>query len=258
MDRRLQQINSRLIQYSQGNFKQQLKLSPFLDEIDAISAGINMVIEELKATTISKDYFSKIFNSVSDMVFITDTRDIIKDVNSAAEQQLQYSQGTLAGKNIQTFFGENPFRNEKVATKFENIISQKSKGILIAKDGNSIPVSIKVSSFKDSQKRKLHLITASDISFQIREENKILRAIIVTQEKERQRFAKDMHDSLIQKLYAVKFQVNSILKSNIDEAPTSSLPQLNRTLTDAIKEVRNICFNLMPKVLEEFGLIDAI
>ena len=78
MDRRLQQINSLLTQYSKGNFKQQLKLSPVLDEIDAISAGINMVVEELKASTISKNYFTNIFNSVSDMVFVTNRKGIIK------------------------------------------------------------------------------------------------------------------------------------------------------------------------------------
>lgn len=258
MDRRLRQINSCLAQYSLGNFNKQLKLSPDLDEIDAISNGINMVMEELKAITISKNYFTNIFNSVSDMVFITDSRGTIKDVNYAAEQQLQYSSGLLAGKNIQTFFKENPFQNENVATKFENIILPKTKGTLIGKDGKPIPVSVKVSSFKDSQKRQLQLITASDISFQIQAENRIIRAIIDTQEKERQRFAKDLHDSLIQKLYAVKFQVNSISKSKIDKTFVSNLPQLNKTLSEAIKEVRNICFNLMPKILEEFGLIDAI
>ncbi len=258
MDRRLRQINSCLAQYSLGNFNKQLKLSPDLDQIDAISNGINMVMEELKATTISKNYFTKIFNSVSDMVFITDRRGMIKDVNYAGEQQLQYSLGSLTGKNIQTFFKENPFRNEKVTTTFENTILPKTKATLVGKNGNLIPVSIKVSSFEDPQKRQLQLITASDISFQIRNENQNIRAIIDMQEKERQRFAKDMHDSLIQKLYTVKFQLNSISKSNIDETPSSSLAQLNKTLNEAIKEVRNICFNLMPKILEEFGLMDAI
>lgn len=70
MDNRLKEINSRLSEYSIGNFDNNIKISPRLDEIDAISSGINMLGEELKSITISRDYFNNIFNSVSDMVFI--------------------------------------------------------------------------------------------------------------------------------------------------------------------------------------------
>jgi len=37
----------------------------------------------------------------------------------------------------------------------------------------------------------------------------IIRAIIYTQEKERQRLAKDFHDSMIQQLSAIKFYISS-------------------------------------------------
>lgn len=258
MDRRLQQINSRLTQYSQGNFKQQLKLSPALDEIDAISAGINMVVEELKASTISKNYFTNIFNSVSDMVFVTNSKGIIKDINNAAEKQLNYAPGSLTGKNIHSVLKTNPFNGNPVSKKFEDTTLPETYKNLICNDGIIIPVSIKVSCFKDIQKKDLQLITASDVSSKIRTENQILRAIIDTQEKERQRFAKDLHDSLIQKLSAIKFYINTSSHTAKEKKVKTVLLQSNSALDSAIKEVRNLCFNLMPKILEEFGLIQAI
>ena len=79
MDNRLKEINLRLSEYSIGNFDRNLKISPMLDEVDAISSGINMLGEELKAITISRNYFNSIFNSVSDMVLILKPKGIIID-----------------------------------------------------------------------------------------------------------------------------------------------------------------------------------
>ncbi|MEO5907607.1 MAG: HAMP domain-containing protein, partial [Ginsengibacter sp.] len=70
MDRRLKEINSRLIEYSTGHFNKRIRISDTKDELDAISNGINMLGEELNDVTISKIYFNSIFNSVSEMVFI--------------------------------------------------------------------------------------------------------------------------------------------------------------------------------------------
>ena len=70
-DPRFEKINELFINYSLGDFDYKIDLSPKLDEIDAFISNINMLGEELKATTISKNYFNNIFNSVSDIIFFT-------------------------------------------------------------------------------------------------------------------------------------------------------------------------------------------
>lgn len=95
MDKRLKEINLRLSEYSLRNFDKNLKISPKLDEVDAICSGINMLGEELKAITISRDYFTNIFNSVSDMVFILNSKGIITDANKSAEEQLRYGKSVV-------------------------------------------------------------------------------------------------------------------------------------------------------------------
>jgi signal transduction histidine kinase len=76
-------------------------------------------------------------------------------------------------------------------------------------------------------------------------------AVMETQELERKRIAEDIHDSLGHLLSTVKLNLQT-LKGG--EQITTSLNLLNQ----ASEEIRNITFNLMPRTLEEGGLVPAL
>lgn len=260
MDKRLKEISIRLSEYSAGKFDKRINLSTRLDEVDAIISGINMLGEELKAITISRDYFTNIFNSVSDMVFILNNKGVIEDANKSAEVQLQYEAGGLIGKTI------NDLHRGSISV-LRTIINELKKGnsliandsILHTREGAVIPVSITATYFKDERKKQqVILLTASDITYQKKAENLVIRAIIDTQEMERRRLAKDLHDSLTQQLSAIKFYIASIAESAKNQQEKAILLKSNDALTNVIADMRNICFNLMPKTLEEFGLLKAV
>ncbi|MFL5789855.1 MAG: ATP-binding protein [Flavisolibacter sp.] len=261
MDERFNKINRLLSQYSLGQFDKRLALSPRLDEIDAFIAGVNMLGEELKAITISRNYFTNIFNSVSDMVFILDKKGVITNVNNAAAGQLEDSIESLYGKNIDALQapGRAPLFKNLINTLRHEIgpISRESQ--FYSSSGKIIPVQLTAAYLLDeSRKKKGILLTAKDISLQKKTENLIIRAIIDTQEKERQRLAQDLHDSLGQQLSAIKFFISAIERSVIEENQRSILRRSTDALTEVITDMRNICFNLMPKTLEEFGLLKAV
>lgn len=77
-------------------------------------------------------------------------------------------------------------------------------------------------------------------------------AVMETQESERKRIAEDLHDSLGHLLSTVKLnlQTQPVQQQQVD----GSLSLLNQ----ATEEIRNITFNLMPRTLEEGGLIPAL
>jgi len=259
MDKRLKEINSRLSEYSIGNFDNNIKISPMLDEVDAISSGINMLGEELKSITISRDYFNNIFNSVSDMVFILNPKGVITDANKSAKEQLKYEHDSLIGKKINELINDTP-------SFFSNIMSQlkkngpftKSENMIHSRKRAAIPVKIGVSYLTNEKKDNSILLTASDITFQKNTENLIIRAIIDTQEKERHRLSKDFHDSLIQQLSAIKFHISSTSYLSRSQKLKTILNNSNEALSEVIIEMRNTCFNLMPKTLHEFGLVKAV
>ncbi|MDE3185090.1 MAG: PAS domain S-box protein [Bacteroidota bacterium] len=259
MDNRLKEINLRLSEYSIGNFDNNIKISPKLDEVDAISSGINMLGEELKSITISRDYFNNIFNSVSDMVFILNPRGIITDANKSAKEQLRYDHDSLIGKKINELINDPPsFFTNMVGQLKKNGPYTKSESMIYSRKKEAIPVKIGVSYLTNEKKDNPILLTASDITFQINTENLIIRAIIDTQEKERQRLAKDFHDSLIQQLSAIKFYISSTSYLSRSQKLKTILNNSNEALSEVINEMRNTCFNLMPKTLHEFGLVKAV
>ena len=82
------------------------------------------------------------------------------------------------------------------------------------------------------------------------EREKGLRAVIGSQEQERERIAKNLHDGVIQQLVSLKFGMDNLL----DEHKTKLVKQLD----DATYELRDLSHDLMPKNLEKFGLNEAI
>jgi signal transduction histidine kinase len=87
--------------------------------------------------------------------------------------------------------------------------------------------------------------------------SQLLRA----QENERQRVARDLHDSVSQSLSALKFRVEHILdKMDRDsmEIPDDLSQVLIPLIQDAIEEVRNIYMGLRPTILDDLGVIATI
>jgi len=78
-------------------------------------------------------------------------------------------------------------------------------------------------------------------------------AVMETQEQERKRIAEDLHDSLGHLLSTVKLNLQT-LPANQRPLAENSLQLLNQ----ASSEIRNITFDLMPRTLEEAGLVPAL
>jgi len=259
MDKRLQEIAGALADYATGRFDRTLSVSPQLDELDAISNGINILGQELKAVTISRNYFNGIFHAVSDMVFILDARGMILDANLQATQQLAFYSRDMPGIKIHTLVRE-------IAGGFNSILKQLktndswhiAEAILLTRLGTPLQVRMQASWFKDEQRKQRIVITASDISYQLETENLILRAVIDTQEKERQRLSQDLHDSLTQQLSGIKLFISSSARMVRSRQIKENLSKSNQALDDMITDMRNICFSLMPKTLEAFGLVKAV
>lgn len=78
--------------------------------------------------------------------------------------------------------------------------------------------------------------------------------ILEGQEEERKRLAMDIHDGIGQMLTSLKFQIESIDAVKSKEEVTQKLKEIQELITQVIKEVRRVTFNLKPTVLGDFGL----
>ncbi len=91
-----------------------------------------------------------------------------------------------------------------------------------------------------------------------RTEKKVLNAIIQTEEKERQRFAKDLHDGLGPLLSTVKLAVSSLSQMEVDESRREIILNTDMVINEAIKSLKEISNNLSPHILDNFGLTRAL
>jgi len=89
-------------------------------------------------------------------------------------------------------------------------------------------------------------------------EKRVINAIVRTEEKERRRFAKELHDGLGPLLSSFKMSV-SALKSSSDPVMNEKITNnLSVVVNEAIVSLKEISNNLSPHILENFGLSSAI
>ncbi|WP_348799760.1 ATP-binding protein [Flavobacterium adhaerens] len=92
--------------------------------------------------------------------------------------------------------------------------------------------------------KKQHEVTTQKLETILKEQElKLIKASVAGQDKERQRIAQELHDSIGGNLAAIKLQVNAISKnSNI-----SYMQNITSQLDETYQQVRNLSHNLVPK-----------
>ena len=78
------------------------------------------------------------------------------------------------------------------------------------------------------------------------------------EEKERRRIAENLHDSLGQTLSLAKLNLSSIIDEEYPERIKKTINNISTLLVKAIKESRDLTYDLSPPILYELGLIPAI
>ena len=108
---------------------------------------------------------------------------------------------------------------------------------------------------KSREKRKNELL---------RQENEVLvreayiEATIQSQESERKRFARDLHDSIGQLISSLRLLLPSLDKNTSIEEKIAVVSKSEKILDEMHKEIRSVAFNLMPQTLIQLGLLPAL
>ncbi|MFC2136756.1 ATP-binding protein [Bacteroidota bacterium] len=88
-------------------------------------------------------------------------------------------------------------------------------------------------------------------------ESRVLSAIIKTEEIERQKFAKELHDGLGPLLSSVKMAISAISK-NPKHADKKVINNTAKLIDESITTIKEISYNLSPHILNHFGIIKAV
>lgn len=89
-------------------------------------------------------------------------------------------------------------------------------------------------------------------------ERRILDAVIRTEEKERQRFSKELHDGLGPLLSSAKMSVSALERMNTDPEQKELIQNTYLVVDEAVRSLRELSNNMNPNILTNFGLARAV
>ncbi len=90
---------------------------------------------------------------------------------------------------------------------------------------------------------------------EIEYQKKMLQAALESQESERKRVSKDLHDDVGMMLMTVRTQMSSLIGKTFSQEMAGSLREM---VDETHESVRRISWDLMPSTLERFGLLQTI
>jgi PAS domain S-box-containing protein len=243
------------------------------DEVGALADSFNKMTQDLRKTTISKDYVDNIIGSMNDTLIVVDPDAKIRSVNRATCDLLGYAEDELVGKDINLIVdGEEPvFRMETTQSRHHRATLVNHEVNYVTKLGKQIPMLLSEALLRDKEEQVVGIAgLARDIEERkraeeaLRESERRLRflssQLLTVQEEERRRLSAELHDELGQALVLFKINLRAIQR-----ALGTDQTELKRECEDLIayinevsENVRRLSRDLSPAILEDLGFLAAV
>jgi PAS domain S-box-containing protein len=228
-------------------------------------------------------------------IYTLDAQGNVSSWNEGASRLKGYAASEILGRHFSCFYSADDNHNGKPARELEIATRDgrvEDESWRIRKDGSRFWANATITAIRDNTgtligfakvtrdftdrmraQEALRLLNA-DLTAEVAErksaESRLATSerslrdlslhLLRTQDEERKRIGRDLHDSLGQYLAVLKMNLESLgsgVGSNADGA-SEQLSSCIRLADDALKEVRTISYLLYPPLLEEMGLKSAI
>ena len=221
-------------------------------------------------------------------IFMLDVQGHVSTWNNGAARIKGYGISEIIGKHFSVFYPEEDIRSGKPQRELEIAAREgrlEDEGWRVRKDGSRFWANVIISALRDEAGRlvgfgkvtrdftekirtnealRKEIEEKTEAERKLHESERSLRQLslrlLQTQDEERRRIGRDLHDSVGQYLVGLKMKLDS-LKSSAKRSQRKDACQLaecSQLIEEAIKEVRTISYVLYPPMLEELGLKSAI
>jgi PAS domain S-box-containing protein len=216
------------------------------------------------------EQFRLLVDAVQDYaIFMLDPRGHIASWNSGAQRIKGYKASDIIGQHFSVFYIEEERRAGKPEQQLKRALEHgrvEQEGWRVRKDGSRFWANVTLTAIRGQNNE---LIGFGKVTRDFTERKKMEKRLhdseqslrdlslhlLRSQDEERRRIGRDLHDSLGQYLAALKMQLEILGRHGPgNEHLTESI----RLADEAIKEVRTLSYLLHPPLLEESGLSSAV
>jgi len=248
------------------------------------------MLEKELALHRSEQRFQLLVEAVRDYaIFMLDPEGHVATWNRGAERIKGYKASDIIGSHFSRFYPEEDLRAGKPQWELKVAAKEgrfEDEGWRVRKDGSRFWANVIITAVhdetgkligfgkvtRDSTERmqaqralQREVAEKQQAEMRLRESEKSLRDLSLhllrTQDEERRRIGRDLHDSLGQSLAVLKMKLDSLVSvvgKRTDDEAADDVAQCIRLTEDSIKELRTISYLLYPPMLEEMGLKSAI
>jgi len=212
-----------------------------------------------EALILSEKKFQFLFDYSSDEIFLSDLEGNFIEVNQRACENLGYSREEFLRMRFTDIktprYRQAVGQNIKILLKLGKLTHESEH---LTRNGILVPVEMN-SRIVTFDNKKVIMSVSRNIAERKAMEQKMLSAIIETEEKERKRFAADLHDELGPVLSALKLYTDLLKNDKFNNTSREEVLKNIDELSDiAIRTAKGISARITPNVLHDFGLASAI
>ncbi|MBN1651151.1 MAG: PAS domain S-box protein [Bacteroidales bacterium] len=207
----------------------------------------------------SEKKFKFLFDYSSDEIFLADLEGRFIEVNKRACESLGYSRDEILFMKFTDI--KTPKYRQQVSRNIQKIIELGKltyETEHLTKTGALIPIEMKSRIINFNNKQAI-ISVARNIAARKAMEHRMLSLMIETEEKERKRFAADLHDELGPILSTLKLYTDLLKKDEFKNINREDVLKNVDELSDlAIRTAKQISAKITPTILHDFGLAVAI
>jgi PAS domain S-box-containing protein len=232
--------------------------------IKEISERLGRTIERVMvedALQASEEKYRDLVENISDVIYTIDTEGKITYISPAVESSLEYKPAEILGQSFLQFFSISSLDRGK--ENYQQLIHGKSPG------PNEYQMQTKSGEIRWGQTSSKPIFDGEDQVVGVQgvmtdiTERKMLEAQMqeLATLEERNRIARELHDSVTQSLYSINLQSDATLmalSSGKTESAERRLQMLKDTAQESMAEMRLLIYELHPSILEEAGLVAAL
>lgn len=207
--------------------------------------------------------YQELFDFAPDAQFVTDAKGIIREANHAAAALFGHSKEYLIGKPLGLCLIQ-----EARAGFYQCLLRLKtswSQGYECRIDGRSIGIDAVVQAVVTERSRidpgsvRWHFQDITPRKHAERANRELLQRLLTSQENERRRISREIHDQLGQELTAISFGLKDLEAAISEESPARRrLGTLKEAVDRLGRKAHELAFDLRPAALDDLGLPAAI